>query len=44
MLGAGLVLTLFTWTGRSIGRRSGVVLLGAYVAYVALLLERHLGA
>ncbi len=40
MLGCALVLTAFTWTGRSIGPRVGALFLVAYVAYVATLLQR----
>jgi cation:H+ antiporter len=43
MLGAALALTLFTWTGRSIGRGAGLLLLSAYIAYVTLLFQRHVG-
>jgi cation:H+ antiporter len=39
MLGSALVLTGFTWTGRPIGRRAGVVLLTGYVVYIAALLQ-----
>ena len=42
MLGSTLALAVFTWTGRSIGARSGVVLLAAYVLYIGALLQlRH---
>jgi cation:H+ antiporter len=38
MLGAAGVLAFFTWTGRSIGFRSGLVLLASYFAYIWLLI------
>jgi cation:H+ antiporter len=34
---ATALLVIFAWTGRKIGRGEGVVLLGGYIAYVALL-------
>jgi cation:H+ antiporter len=43
MLIATLVLTVFTWTGRSIGFRSGVVMLGAYFVYIGVLLQLRPG-
>lgn len=39
MLGSTLALVAFTWTGRSIGPRAGVVLLTVYVLYVGALLQ-----
>ena len=39
MLGSTLALAMFTWTGRSIGARSGALLLTVYVVYVAALLQ-----
>ena len=43
MMIATLVLTVFTWTGRSIGFRSGVVMLGAYFVYIGVLLQLRPG-
>jgi cation:H+ antiporter len=41
MLAAALVLTVCTWTARPIGARGGALLLAGYVAYIAVLLQRH---
>ncbi len=43
MLGSALALAIFTWTGRSVGVRSGIVLLVAYVAYVGALFALRQG-
>jgi cation:H+ antiporter len=43
MLGSALALAIFTWTGRSVGMRSGIVLLVAYVAYVGALFALRQG-
>ena len=37
MLASALALAFFTWTGRPIGRRSGIVLLVAYFSYITML-------
>ena len=39
MLGTALLLALYTWTGSSIGRKSGIVFLVAYFGYIGLLFE-----
>jgi cation:H+ antiporter len=41
MLGSALALGYFTWTGRPIGIRPGIVLLVAYFAYIMTLLRLH---
>jgi len=40
MLGSAVVLSLFVWLKRPVGRGSGIAFLAAYVAYVALLVAR----
>jgi cation:H+ antiporter len=37
MLGSALLLSLFVWLRRPVGRTAGIVFLLAYVAYLALL-------
>jgi cation:H+ antiporter len=41
MVGSALVLAVFTWTGRPIGFRAGVLLLTGYVAYVGALISQR---
>jgi cation:H+ antiporter len=41
MLGSALALAYFTWTGRPIGIRPGIVFLVAYFAYITTLLRLH---
>jgi len=41
MLGSAFALAFFTWTGRPIGRRSGIVLLIAYFAYITILFRMN---
>jgi cation:H+ antiporter len=38
MLGSALILAFFTWTGRSIGFKSGLFLLAGYFGYIGLLI------
>jgi len=40
MLGSAVLLSLFVWLRRPVGRGAGIVFLAAYVAYVALLVAR----
>jgi cation:H+ antiporter len=40
MLGAAFCVTIFVWSGRSVGRRTGIAMVTAYVAYMGILFLR----
>ena len=44
MLGAALVLSVFVWLKRPVGKPAGVAFLAAYAAYIVILFMRNQGA